>query len=198
MVRIAVTGGIGSGKSHVCALLEKKGFPVYYADKESKRLTVADDVIREGLVGLLGKEVYQNGELNKALLADYLFAAPENAAKVNAVIHPRVKADFKNWVKRQEGKDLVILESAILYESGFDDVVDVVVMVYAPECLRIERAMERDHATESQIRKRIAAQMNDEEKKNRADFVVVNDGMMALDSQLDCLVEQIKKSKYYQ
>lgn len=198
MIRIAVTGGIGSGKSYVCALLEKKGFSVYYADKESKRLTVVDDVIREGLVGLLGQEVYQNGELNKALLADYLFAAPENAAKVNAVIHPRVKADFKNWVKRQDGKELVILESAILYESGFDDVVDAVVMVYAPEYLRIERAMRRDHATENQIRKRIVAQMDDEEKKSRADFVVINDGTMALDSQLDCLVEQIKKGKYYQ
>ena len=195
MVRIAVTGGIGSGKSYVCALLEKKGFPVYYADKESKRLTVADDVIREGLVGLLGKEVYQNGELNKALLADYLFAAPENAAKVNAVIHPRVKADFQAWLSSKPDYEIAGIESAILFEAGFQDSVDYIITVYAPEQLRLERAMKRDGATEQQVCERMAAQIGEEEKKQMSDFIIMNDGVSSLDSQITSILEILKTSK---
>ena len=94
MNRIAITGGIGSGKSYVSALLEARGIPIYNADNESKRLTVSDEKIRNGLIALLGEEVYQGNMLNKTLLASYLFASSENAAKVNAIIHPCVKADF--------------------------------------------------------------------------------------------------------
>lgn len=196
MISIAITGGIGSGKSYVSNLLEERGIPIYNADNESKRLTVSDEEIRKGLVALVGEQVYfDDGTLNKSLLAAYLFASSEHATKVNAIIHPRVKADFRRWLEEHEDYEIVGLESAILYESGFDDVVDAVVAVYAPESLRLERAMKRDVATEAQIRARMSAQMNEEEKRDKADFVVLNDGSACLQKQLDALIYQIKRGK---
>ena len=196
MISIAITGGIGSGKSYVSNLLEERGIPIYNAENESKRLTVSDEEIRKGLVALVGEQVYfDDGTLNKSLLAAYLFASSEHATKVNAIIHPRVKADFRRWLEEHTDCEIVGLESAILYESGFDDVVDAVVAVYAPESLRLERAMKRDGATEAQIRARMSAQMNEEEKRNKADYVVLNDGSACLQKQLDALIYQIKRGK---
>lgn len=196
MISIAITGGIGSGKSYVSNLLEERGIPIYNADNESKRLTVCDVVIRRGLVALVGEQVYfDDGTLNKSLLASYLFASSEHATQVNAIIHPQVKADFRRWLEEHTDCEIVGLESAILYESGFDDVVDAVVAVYAPESLRLERAMKRDGATEAQIRARMSAQMNEEEKRNKADYVVLNDGSACLQKQLDALIYQIKRGK---
>ena len=195
MIKFAITGGIGSGKSYVSSLLEERGIPIYNADLESKRLTVQDEGIRKELVALLGDVIYQGATLNKPLLASYLFANSDNAVKVNSIIHPRVKDDFRRWVESQKDVPLVGLESAILYESGFDDVVDQVVMVYAPEAVRLQRAMKRDNATEEQVRARMSAQMDDEEKRSKADFVLMNDGIMPLDVQLDDLVRFLKKGK---
>ena len=196
MISIAITGGIGSGKSYVSNLLEERGIPIYNADNESKRLTVSDEEIRKGLVALVGEQVYfDDGTLNKSLLAAYLFASSEHATQVNAIIHPRVKADFRRWLEEHTDCEIVGLEAAILYESGFDDVVDAVVAVYAPESLRLERAMKRDGATEAQIRARMSAQMNEEEKRNKADYVVLNDGSACLQKQLDALIYQIKRGK---
>lgn len=195
MIKFAITGGIGSGKSYVSSLLEERGIPIYNADLESKRLTVQDEGIRKELVALLGDDIYQGATLNKPLLASYLFANSDNAVKVNSIIHPRVKDDFRRWVESQKDVPLVGLESAILYESGFDDVADQVVMVYAPEAVRLQRAMKRDNATEEQVRARMSAQMDDEEKRSKADFVLMNDGIMPLEVQLDDLVRFLKKGK---
>ena len=195
MIKFAITGGIGSGKSYVSSLLEERGIPIYNADLESKRLTMQDEGIRKELVALLGEDIYQGATLNKPLLASYLFANSDNAVKVNSIIHPRVKDDFRRWVESQKDVPLVGLESAILYESGFDDVVNQVVMVYAPKAVRLQRAMKRDNATEEQVRARMSAQMDDEEKRSKADFVLMNDGIMPLEVQLDDLVRFLKKGK---
>lgn len=196
MIKIAVTGGIGSGKSYISHLLENMHIPVYNADNEAKRLTVFDAGIRGELIALLGKEVYKDGLLNKPLLASYLFSNPAHVLQINSIIHPRVRKDFTVWVERQEKCEIVGMESAILYEAGFQDTVDAVIMVYAPVELRIQRAMYRDGASEEQVRARIAAQMDDEEKRRRADFTVVNDGVQLLIPQLNRIVEQLKTEKF--
>lgn len=195
MTSIAITGGIGSGKSYVSVLLQAAGIPVYNTDNEAKRLMLSDEGIRQDLIALLGEGVYTDGALNKPMLASYLFAGPENAARINAIVHPRVKADFRRWMEEQEGQEIVGLECAILFEAGFADTVDAVVTVYAPESLRVERAMKRDGATEAQIRARIAAQMDDEEKCRLSDYIIYNDGSISLENQLSALVAQLKKGK---
>lgn len=192
MISIAITGGIGSGKSYISNILQEYGIPIYNTDDEAKRLMVSDEGIRHDLIALLGEEVYVEGTLNKSLLASYLFADAENAARINGIVHPRVKLDFCRWLEQHTDKEIVGMECAILFEAGFDDAVDAVVMVYAPEALRVERAMKRDHATEAQIRARIAAQLDDEEKRKRADYVIYTDGSIPLDSQLSTLIAQLK------
>ena len=192
MISIAITGGIGSGKSYISNILQEYGIPIYNTDDEAKRLMVSDEGIRRDLIALLGEEVYVEGTLNKSLLASYLFADAENASRINGIVHPRVKLDFCRWLEQHTDKEIVGMECAILFEAGFDDAVDAVVMVYAPETLRVERAMKRDHATETQIRARIAAQLDDEEKRKRADYVIYTDGSIPLDSQLSTLIAQLK------
>lgn len=200
MIKIAITGGIGSGKSYISHLLEELNIPIYNADNEAKRLMIVDDGIRRELIALLGEDVYKEGTLNKPLLVSYLFSDPAHVKQINEIIHPRVKVDFAKWTAEWRDKDseVVGMESAILYEAGFEKTVDAVVMVYAPMELRIKRAMERDNATEKQILARIAAQLDDEEKRRRADFIVYNDGSLPLIPQLTTIIKQLKSGKFAQ
>lgn len=187
-IKIGITGGIGSGKSVVSRLLGVMGIPVYDSDSETKRLMASDGGIRKELQALVGEEVYAGGVLNKSLLASYLFANAENARRVNGIIHPRVKEDFRQWVQRHSASPIVGIESAILVEAGFTKEVDSIVMVYAPEEVRVARAVRRDASSRELIEKRIRSQMDDEEKRGYADFVIVNDGERALIPQVMKLV----------
>ena len=188
-IKIGIIGGIGSGKSVVSRLLEEMGVPVYNSDVESKRLVQTDEAIRRELVRLLGDEVYyKDGTLNKPLLASYLFGHAEHARQVNGIIHPRVRVDFRRWVAGQADRPVVGIESAILLEAGFRNEVDVVVMVYAPLELRVSRAVSRDESSREAIEKRVRSQMDDEEKRNLADWVIVNDGVSPLIPQVQDLL----------
>lgn len=173
--KIGITGGIGSGKSVVSQILHTLGIPVYDCDAEAKRLTASHPAIREQLIALVGPEVYIYGVLNKPYLANYLFASEEHAQQINAIIHPVVKDDFRQWAVQQQCP-LVAMESAILFEAGFQDEVDHILMVSAPLEIRIARAMQRDHATREAIESRIRQQLDDREKQRRSHFVIVNDG----------------------
>lgn len=186
--KIGITGGIGSGKSVVSHLLDVMGVPMYISDIETKKLMQSDEEIRRSLIALLGEEVYVGGSLNKPMLAAYLFASDQHAREINAIVHPRVKADFRRWVQEHDRHPLVGIESAILIEAGFAAEVDKVVMVYAPREVRVARAIERDSSSREQIEQRIRSQMDDEVKREYADFVIVNDGERALIPQVQELL----------
>lgn len=190
MIRVGITGGIGSGKTYVCQRLQQRGIPIYHCDDEAKRLMVQSDTIRKKLSQLIGNDIYINNELNKPRIAAFLFANEDNAAKVNAIVHPVVRQDFLRWTKRQHSP-IVVQECALLFESGFQDTVDVTVEVYAPQDLRLQRATQRDQATTEQIQARMAQQMDEEKKRQCADFCILNDGT-DLETQIDQLLDHLK------
>lgn len=174
---LGITGGMGSGKSYVSRLLTTQyGIPVYDCDTQAKRLNEESPEIRNALVALVGTNVYDDkGHLVKPILANYLFQSQENQARVNAIIHPVVRKDFMAWCKRQQA-EIVGIESAILFESGFWDMASAIASVSAPIPLRIQRAVQRDHSTPQQAEQRIRLQMSDQEREARSQFVIQNDG----------------------
>jgi len=173
MIKVAICGGIGSGKSTVCQMFAERGVALYDSDSRAKVLMNESEELRMALVAEFGEKCYADGALNRPYLASRVFGSEEQLARLNSIVHPAVKADFLRWAEEQEG-DFCILESAILFESGFDAVVDKTVAVLAPLPLRIERAMARDGASREQIESRVKAQMSDDELVARADFAIVN------------------------
>lgn len=190
MIKIGITGGIGSGKSVVASLLKLSGIPVYMADSESKKLTDASFVIREQLIGLFGTEIYTSYGLNKQLLASHIFDNPVCLQQVNKIIHPEVNRHFLEWTEKQH-TPIGAIESAILFESGFDCVVDITLMVYAPMEVRIRRALERDAASRTEIERRIKNQLPDEVKKDKCDYVIFNDNRQAILPQVTAFIHQL-------
>lgn len=183
MTKIGITGGIGSGKSVVASLLEIYGIPVYIADEESKLLTATSPVIREKLIALFGTDLYTSDGLNKKRLASFIFGNPDSLKQVNAIIHPEVNRHFLAWTERQTSQ-FCALESAILFESGFNNTVDISLMVYAPQEIRLQRALKRDDVAREEIERRIQSQLADEIKKERSDYIIYNDDTQALIPQI--------------
>ena len=191
MIKIGITGGIGSGKTVVSSLLELEGIPVYPADDASKRLTDTSPVIRKKLTTLIDDAIYKNDKLDRQRLASIIFNDEALLEEVNGIIHPAVKEDFMNWITKQTSK-CCALESAILYESKFDREVDLVLMVYAPVELRLTRAMLRDGVSEAEILKRMNRQMPDNLKRKQADYVICNDGIQPVIPQIEEFVKNIE------
>jgi dephospho-CoA kinase len=173
MYKVGITGGIGSGKSTVCAILAEFGVAVYDSDSRAKRLMNEDNTLRERLVERFGSEVYCVEGLNRRYLAERVFGNPEELKALNAIVHPAVMDDFDRWALEQEGS-YVVLESAILFEASLDRRVDVSVAVMAPVELRIERAMQRDGVLREQIVARMNNQITDQERVERAKYTIVN------------------------
>lgn len=196
-IKIGITGGIGSGKSVVSRLLEIMGVPVYLSDVEAKRITHEDEVIRRQLCALVGEDVFRKEELNRPVLAAYMFGHPEHVKEVNDIIHPRVKDDFRRWAARHEADEVIGMESAILIESGFKEEVDFLVMVYAPLEIRMERVLKRDCSTRELVMKRIEAQMSDEAKRNQVDYIIVNDDETPLIPQVLKVISLLSKNNHY-
>ena len=180
-----LTGGIGSGKSTIAHELERRGYKVYDTDSEAKRLIVTSPEVKRAIIALFGEEAYAGDNYNRTFVAQQVFADPDKLQRLNRIVHPAVEADLK-----QSGADIV--ESAILYESGLNRLCDKVVAVVAPETIRLQRAMQRDHADETAIRARMASQPTDEALRMRADVVLQNDGTQSISDIVDSLLKQIE------
>lgn len=191
MYRVGITGGIGSGKSFVCSILEKFGIPVYYADSQARRLMNTDSRLRSAIKEAFGEEIYRNGELDRQEMALRVFGEPGLLESINQLVHPVVREDFERWAEGQEGVPYVVEEAAILFESGAVRNMNMSVLIYAPISLRIQRVMDRDKVSRLDVEKRISRQMDEEEKKKLADRVIYNDEKNLLLPQIVRLHEDI-------
>lgn len=190
MLRIGITGGIGAGKSFISKRLAAMGFPIFDCDIQSKRLMNEDPAIRIQLVDLLGVECYNEEGLNRAFVAQCLFSDSSIKAAIEQIVHPKVAMAFANWAKEQNSP-LVFVESAILYESGFDQYVDKVIMVDADEEVRIRRILQRDACSYEQAQARIQAQASTAEKRKKADYILENNPQSDVNQQLFQLVKKL-------
>lgn len=189
-MKIAITGGIGSGKSYVCRILEKHGIRVYDCDAGAKRLMRLDADLQAGLKKLVGEEVYSaDGILQKPVLAQFILTGEANKQAVNDVVHPAVARDF-------EQSDCEWMESAILFDSGFNRRThfDKVVCVSAPVAVRLQRIMQRDHISQEKAQQWIDAVMPQEELIARSDYEIVNDGVNDVEAQVVHLLNLLNPS----
>ncbi len=184
MFKVGLTGTIGSGKTLVTQVFSVLGIPVYQADIQAKRI-LDQPVVTELVVKKFGSHLKdEQGKIIRSVLASSIFADEEKRLWLNAQIHPLVRADFECWTSLQHHAPYVIQEAAILLETGFDVFFDRIVVVTAPEDLRIRRVQQRDGLTENQVRERMNSQWTDEEKQSRADFIIFNDEQQMLITQI--------------
>lgn len=185
MKHYCITGGIGSGKSFVCKVLNNHGIEIYDTDKEARRLINTSPVIHDRLVALMGQETYVDGRYNTAHVTQFLLASEENKQAINAIVHPAVMEDFY-------ASGMQWMECAIIYEAHLEHYVDKVVAVIAPEDVRIKRIMARDSINEERATQWVHGQINQDEVKSKADYVIVNDGQRDIEEQVKQLLGQIK------
>ncbi|MFI3331720.1 MAG: dephospho-CoA kinase [Rikenellaceae bacterium] len=183
MYKVGMTGGIGSGKSTLCERFSSLGVSVYLSDERAKALMNTNDKLIMEIKNIFGDEAYTLGELNRALIAELVFKDKKKLAELNAVVHPAVLEDFNAWAEAQTSR-YVILESAILVESGFYAHMDACVGVISDKELRIERVISRDNCTREQVLSRLAAQMPEEEMIKFCDYTISNNLGDELDEQV--------------
>ena len=189
---VGITGGIGCGKSVVSKIIGLMGYPVYDSDKNAKKIVDESDEIRAGLISRFGTEIYNGTKLNRKLLAEKIFSDNEARSFVNSLIHPAVLKDFIRWSGLNLKKvDVVFIESAILFESGFNKYVDKILLVISTDKLRIERIRKRDNALISEIRKRIQSQIPQKELIKKSDFIIKNDEKRSLLQQIRLFLANI-------
>jgi len=174
MLRVGLTGGIGSGKSTVAKIFESLGIPVYYADDAARNIMNTDKELKAALIKKFGDRVYKEGLLDRSWLATIVFADKEKLALLNSLTHPVTIRDADRWMQKQTSP-YTIKEAALLFESRANEHLDHIIGVYAPQELRIKRVMTRDKVTAEEVMKRLNRQMNEEEKMKRCDSVIVND-----------------------
>ena len=173
MIKVGLTGGIGSGKTTVARIFETLGIPVYYADDAAKRLMNSNEELKSLIIKHFGEESYQHGELNRKYIASIVFNDKEKLELLNSLTHPITMQDALVWMNKQT-TPYVIKEAALLFESGAAEQLDYIIGVYAPQHIRVKRVMDRDKTTIEEIMKRVSRQIDEEMKMKLCDFVITN------------------------
>jgi len=187
---IGITGGIGSGKSVVSRILQLMGYPVYSSDQRAKEIMVEDPSIISGLKTLFGDTAYTNSNLNRSYIATQLFQDDSKRIAMNNLVHPAVRADFQQWIKNQKSP-ILFQESALLFETGNYKSFDGIILVTAPEEVRMQRIKERDQLTDEQVQARFNAQLSEAEKMKLTNQIINNDGNQLLVPQILDLLKQL-------
>jgi dephospho-CoA kinase len=183
MLRIGITGGIGSGKSTAARIFNVLGIPVFSSDDAAKRLMNEDEDLKKKITGSFGAESYVNGELNRKYIAHVAFSDPKKIELLNSIVHPATIKYAISWMKKQDAP-YVIKEAALIFESGSNQYLDYVIGVKCPLSLRIERTMERNNVSEEEVKARMKLQMDEDKKMNLCDFIIVNDEKQMLIPQV--------------
>lgn len=189
---IGLTGGIGSGKTTIAKMFNELGVPVYNSDLEAKILMKENEKVKKKIIALIGNEAYSGNELNNKFIAVKVFNNEELLKKLNRIVHPAVKADFKEWVKKHEAP-YVIQEAAILFENGSYKDFDDMILVTAPKKHRISRIMKRDGTSKKAILERMQHQWPDKKKKELAGFIIKNDTLQETFLQVEEIHRQLIK-----
>ena len=188
---VGVTGGIGSGKSTVSRIFNVLGIPVYDADSRAKQLMEENDVIKNQIIALFGNTAYVSGKLNRSVISGIVFHDTEKLKQLNAIVHPVTIADAKSWMAKQNSP-YVIKEAALIFESGSDQELDGVIGITAPEKLRIQRVMQRDHVSPEQVESRMNRQMDETQKMKLCRWHIDNDEQKPLIEQVLKLHQELK------
>lgn len=189
MLKIGITGGIGSGKSTVCRVFEFLGVPVYSADLRAREITNSNPLVVKAIKRTFGNDLYAKGSLDRKKLGALVFGNPDKLARLNAIVHPAVFKDFADWLKEYTNAPYILKEAALMYESGSFREMDYVINVNSPKKLRIQRVMARDKVTAKEVMARMRNQLSDRERTQRADFIIKNNGIEPLIPQVLALHE---------
>lgn len=183
MLKVGITGGIGSGKSTVAKIFASLGIPVYDADRAAKRLVLTDLAMRRNIIEHFGEASYINGQYNKQHISQIVFNDKQKLELLNSIIHPATITDANKWFARQSAP-YALKEAALIFESDSRKFLDYVIGVFAPEEIRIQRTIEREGISPEQVKARIDKQMNEDEKMKRCDFIIDNSGAESVISQV--------------
>lgn len=182
MLRIGITGGIGSGKTTVCAIFSTLGIPIYNSDERAKKIMMENQSVVNKLKAQFGSTIYfEDGSINRVLLSQIVFNDKEQLTKLNEIVHPAVFEDMIKWYAENQNHKYVLQEAAIMYESGSYKMLDKTILVYADQEIRIERVMKRDKVDRIAVLARMDKQMPESEKLKLADFVIYNNGESLID-----------------
>ena len=194
MIKVGLTGGIGSGKSTVAKILLELGFPVYNSDKRARWLMNNDSILKNNIASIFGENSYINGVLNTDFISNIVFSDPDKIVQLNSLVHPSVSKDFDKWLKLNISNNIVFKEAAILIESGAYLKMNKIILVESRNDLKIERILKRDSTDFDSVKKRMDSQSSDTKNKKYANYIIENNETLeSLNTKVNLVIQQIKK-----